>query len=156
MTTSTGKTGQGVTFEISDGASPSPNWTAVANVRSINPTGKQADEIDFTHLASTGGYREFRQGFKDGGTINLEFHFSPLETTQVGTGGLLDKFNNSVVFTWRINFSGTVPASPAWNFALTGEGFVQNPGDLDINVDGPVTGSATVRVTGPTTLVAVS
>lgn len=150
MTTSTGKTGQGVKLQISDGATV-PTWTAIANVRSISPTGKNADEIDFTHLDSTGGYKELRQGFKDGGTVNVEFHFDPTQATHVGTGGLLGLFNSSSVFTFRINFFGA-----GWNFALEASGFVSNPGDLDINVDGPITGSGTIRVTGPTTLVAVS
>lgn len=149
-TTSTGFTGQGVRFQISDGASV-PTWLTIANVRSISPTGKNADEIDFTHLDSDVGYREFRQGFKDGGTINIEFHFNPAEISHVGTGGLLDLFNDGTVFTWRINFFGA-----GKSYALEGSGYVQNPGDLDINPDNPVTGQATIRVTGPTELVAVS
>lgn len=149
MVTSTGKTGQGVSFQISNGASPVA-WSTIANVRTINPTGKSADEIDFTHLLSTGGYREMRQGFKDGGSIGIEYQFDPTQASHIGSGGLLGLFNSGTVFDWRINFTGA-----GWAFALTGEGFVSNPGDIDINVDGPITGSATVRVTGPTTLVAV-
>lgn len=150
MATSTGKTGEGVRLMISNGAS-TPVWTAIANVRSINPTGKQADEIDFTHLGSTGGYREFRQGFKDGGTVNVEFHFDPTAASHVGSMGLLGLFNESTVFEFRINF-----VNAGWNFSLEASGFVQNPGDIDINVDGPITGSATIRVTGPTELVATT
>lgn len=150
MTTSTGKTGQGVAFQISDGAS-TPTWTSFTNVRSINPTGKQADEIDFTHLLSTGGYRELRQGFKDGGTINVEYHFDPTDDTHIATTGFIGLFNNGTVFTWRINFTGA-----GWAYALTGSGFCSNPGDIDINVDGPITASATIRVTGAVSIVAVS
>lgn len=149
MVASTGKTGRGVLFQIDLAGSP-VTWFTVANVRSINPTGKQADEIDFTHLDSTGGYREFRQGFKEAGSINVEFHFSPLEASHVGTGGLLGLFNSGDVFSWRINMSGA-----GWAYGLTGQGFVSNPGDIDFNVDGPITGSGTIRVTGPTTLVAI-
>lgn len=149
MVTSTGKTGQGVSFQIGTAASP-PVWATVANVRTINPTGKSADEIDFTHLLSTGGYREMRQGFKDGGNVGVEMQFDPTQASHVGSQGFLGLFNSGTVFPWRINFSGA-----GWQFALQGTGFVSNPGDLDINVDGPITGSATVRVTGPTTLVAI-
>lgn len=148
MTTSTGKTGKGVMFQIRKaGVSPVAWWT-IANVRSINFTGRSADEIDFTHLLSTGGYRELRQGFKDGGSIGIDYQFDATEDSHVGTGGLLEWFTSGNTFTWRINF-GT-----AWSFALTGSGFVSNPGDIDINVDGPITGAATVRVTGDTSLVA--
>lgn len=150
MATSTGKTGQGVKLQISDGAS-TPVWTSIANVRSISRSGAQADEIDFTHLESTGGYREFRQGFKDGGTISCEFHFDPTAATHIGTLGLLGLFNNSTIFTFRINFFGA-----GFSWSLVGSGFVQNPGDLDINVDGPITGNATIRITGALTRVAAA
>lgn len=150
MVASTGKTGQGVQFQIDLVGSPA-TWVTIGNVRSINPTGRNAEEIDFTHLMSTGGYREFRQGFKDGGTIGVEFHFDPTEDSHVGTTGLLGLFNAGTVFNWRINFSNA-----GWAFALQGQGFVQNPGDIDINGDGPITGSATVRNTGATSIAAVS
>lgn len=149
MVTSTGKTGTGVSFDIDVEGSPVA-WVTVANVRSINPTGKQADEIDFTHLLSTGGYREFRQGFKDGGSINIDFHFDITAASHIGTNGLLGLFNSGSTFNWRINFTGA-----GWAFGWTGSGFVSNPGDLDINVDGPITGSASVRVTGATSVVAI-
>lgn len=152
MVASTGNTGKGVMFQIDVAGSP-VTWVTVGNVRSINPTGKQADEIDFTHLLSDSAYREFRQGFKDAGSVNVDFHFDPTDASHIGTNGLLGLFNSGNLFSWRINFSG---ADPDWDLALTGTGFVSNPGDIDINVDGPIIASATVRVTGPTTLAAVA
>lgn len=149
MTASTGKTGKGVMFQVAIVASPLV-WITVANTRSISRSGQQADEIDFTHLLSTGSFREFRQGFKDGGTVGVEFHFDPTEDSHVGTNGLQDLFVDGTVFNWRINFTGA-----GWAFGLLGTGFVTNPGDLDINVDGAITGSATIRVTGETTVVAI-
>lgn len=146
MTTSTGKTGKGVLFQIAPIASPLV-WVTIGNARTISQSGRTADEIDFTHLNSTGGYREFRQGFKDGGTIGVEMHFDPTASSQVGTLGLLGYFDSGTVFQWRINF-----AANGWLKALTGQGYVANPGDLDINVDGPITGNATVRNTGQVTL----
>jgi hypothetical protein len=147
MVASTGKTGRGVSFQIDLVASPVTLIT-VGNARSISLTGRQADEIDFTHLLSTGGYRELRQGFKDGGSIGVEFHFDPTDDTHVAeTDGLLGLFESGDVFNWRINFSGA-----GWAFALVGQGFISNPGDIDINVDGPITGNGTVRNTGPVTL----
>lgn len=151
MAASTGNTGKGVSFQIDLVASP-VTWITIANVRSINPAGKSADEIDFTHLGSTGGYREFRQGFKDAGTINIEYHFNIGEVSHIGTNGLLGLFNSGVNFNWRVNFAAL---GTGWAFGLIGQGFIQNPGDIDINVDGPIMGSAAVRVTGPTTVEAV-
>lgn len=151
MSTSTGKTGRGVTLQVTPSLASPVTWATIANVRSINLSGRQGEEIDFTHLDSTGGYRELRQGFKDGGTINFEMHFDPSEDTHnSSTNGILDLFNDGTVFYWRINFSGA-----GWAFALQGSGFMINPGDIDINVDGPITGSGSIRNTGATTIVAV-
>ena len=149
MVASTGKTGKGVSFQIDLAGSPVA-WVTITNVRSISFTGRAADEIDMTHLLSTGDYREMIQGFKDGGTITLETHFDPTATSHIGTTGILGLFNSGATFSWRINFS------PLWAFGLTGTGFVQNPGDLSIDVDGPITNSPVVRVTGASSLVAIA
>ncbi len=148
MPASTGYTGKGVFFQLDLVASP-VTWITIANVRSINLTGRQADEIDFTHLLSDSQYREMRQGFKDGGSINLDYHFNITETSHIGSNGLLGLFNSGVVFNWRMNFSAIAA------FGITGKGFMSNPGDIDANVDGPIQGTATVRCTGPSTIVAI-
>lgn len=141
MALSTGKTGRGITFEVSDGESPA-GWVAVANVVTTGITGRTAEEIDFTHLASEGGYRELQQGFKDPGTIPLEVHFDPTNSTHQD---LLAKFVSGALFEWRINFTAA-----GWNQVLIGRGFVQNPGDINITPNDPVGGQATVRVSGDT------
>ena len=145
MAASTGKTGRGITFALSDGQSPSIYLT-VANVTSINFTGRDAEEIDFTHLGSTGGFREFRQGFKDGGSIGIEYHFTPTEESHLD---LLTAWLSGATLDWNINYFGA-----GWSFAEVGQGFVQNPGDVSITVGDPVTGSATIRVSGGSEIVA--
>lgn len=145
MPLSTGDTGRGVKFEISDIGSPS-TWLTVANVTSISVQGRDAEEIEFTHLLSDGGFREYRQGFKDGGTINVEYHFNPEEESHVD---LLDRWLSGDNFNWRINFTGG-----GWDMYLTGVGFVMNPSDLNINVNDPIGGTAVVRITGESTFVA--
>lgn len=149
--TSTGKTGVGVVFQISLSLSPAV-WTTLGNVKSINFNGRAADDIDFTNLNSDQGYREMRQGFKDGGSVAVDVQFDPTDTTHVGsTKGLLGLFNSGDVFYWRINFFPN-----GWSWAIRGQGYVQNPGDIDINVDGPIMGTASIRVTGPSSRVAAA
>lgn len=147
MAESTGKTGRGISFAIGDGGSPTQLFMIIANATSINPTGRDAEEIDFTHLLSTGGFREFRQGFKDAGSLGIEYQFSPDEESHVE---LLDLWDSGEVFDWRIDFSGA-----GWDWYLKGRGYVQNPGDLTIDVDNPIAGSATVRCTGKPVFVAI-
>ena len=101
MTTSSGKTGRGVTIEISDGASPAA-FTAIANVTSIQLSGRDAAEIDFTTLQSTGGFRELRQGFKDPGQLACEYHFDPTNATHTNLLGL---FLSGDLFEFQINYS---------------------------------------------------
>lgn len=52
------------------------NGTALAEVNSINGPGMTRDFIDVTSLDSTGGYREFTAGFRDGGTVTLNMNFT--------------------------------------------------------------------------------
>jgi predicted secreted protein len=127
---------------MGDGASPEV-FTAVANVRSIAFSGRDAEEIDFTHLASTGGFRELRAGFKDPGSIALETHFDPTNATHTN---MLTKFLSGAQFNWRINYGGA-----GWAKYENGAGFIKNPGDVNINPNDPVGGTATVRCTGGTT-----
>lgn len=145
MGDSTGKTGRGITLSVSDGLSPA-TFTTIANVTSINLSGRDAEEIDFTHLASTGGFRELRQGFKDGGSIAFDYHYTPTEESHVD---LLALWLAGTNLEWKIDYSGA-----GWDFAEIGGGFIQNPGDVSITVGDPVTGSGTVRVSGGSEIVA--
>ena len=140
MPASTGQTGRGIYLEIGDGESPT-GYVTVGNVTAITVSGANAEEIDFTHLLSDGGFREFRQGFKDAGTVGLNFHLDPTDATQAA---ILADFVSGRVFNARINFSAY------WARYMSFSGFIQNPGDIDINVDGPITNNATIRRTGPT------
>lgn len=141
MTASTGKTGRGVAFEVGDGNSPT-TFTAIANVKSVAFTGREAEEVDFTHLGSTGGFREMRQGFKDPGSIALDLHFDPTNLTHQA---LMAQFIAGTNLDFRINYSGA-----GWNMCEYGSGFVKNPGDVSINPTDPIGGSATFRVSGGT------
>jgi len=148
MTASTGKTGRGVKFYVLDASSSPAVYTQIANVTGVNIQGRNAAEIDFTHLGSTGGYREFQQGFKDAGTIQVNFHF---DITDVSHNLIADLFDAGSTIAWRVDFTAL-----GWNFFWIGNGFIQNPGDTDINVDGPITGAGTIRITGATDFVASS
>ena len=52
------------------------NWVDIAEINSITGPGKTRDTIDVTSLDSTGGYREFIGGFRDGGTVSLPMNFT--------------------------------------------------------------------------------
>ena len=63
--------GVGTEFKRGDGAS-NEQFTAIAEVNSIGGPDMSRDTIDVTSLDSTGGYREFIAGFRDGGEVTLD------------------------------------------------------------------------------------
>jgi hypothetical protein len=140
MATSTGKVGLGVTFKIGDGNSPEV-FTAVGNVANISVNGRSVDEIDFTHLGSTGSYRELRAGFKDAGEVQLTVHWNPASETTHTT--LETMLNAGTVFNFEINLFGAGIGKK-----LTGAGFVKG-GDISISGNDPITEDLVIRVTGP-------
>lgn len=130
MPKSTGATGRGFSCLIGNGGSPEV-FIPVANVTTINLTGRDVEEIDFTHLLSEGGFREYRPGFKDAGSLGLECQFSPVETSHTL---LQQEWLDGSLFTTRVDMS---PLGMNWNTYLEGEGFVKNPSDITINVTDP-------------------
>ena len=49
---------------------------AIAEINNIDGPNLARDTIDVTSLDSTGGYREFIGGFRDGGEVTLEMNFT--------------------------------------------------------------------------------
>ena len=64
--------GVGTLFRRWSGAA----WVNIAEVTNITGPGMTRETIDVTSLDSTGGYREYIAGFRDGGTINLTMNFT--------------------------------------------------------------------------------
>jgi len=53
-----------------------PAWAKIAEVNTITGPGMTRDTIDVTSLDSTGGYREFIGGFRDGGSLAFSVNFT--------------------------------------------------------------------------------
>lgn len=147
MTASTGKVGIGAQLLIGDGGSPE-SFTAVANVKSIQWNGRDVAEIDFTHLGSDSGYKEFKPGFKDPGSVSLTLHFDPTHPTHVGATGVSGYFEARTIFNFRIDYSGLWSGHYA-----SAKGYIKNPGDVTINPDNPIEAAVTIRCSGQTTYV---
>lgn len=125
---------QGVTMSIDDtGGSP----VTINGIVSISGIGSgSATEIDVTTLASTA--KEFRQGLRDFGSISIELIRNQ---DDLGQKEMFDAMGLQAIR----EFIVTLPTSTA-NVG-TFDGFVQSI-STDINADGVVTGTATVRITG--------
>ena len=71
--------GLGAAFKRGDGVTASEGFTAIAEVANISGPGLTRDFIEVTHLGSSGGYREFITGFRDGGEYTFQVNFTHAE-----------------------------------------------------------------------------
>lgn len=134
MTTASPILCQGVTFTF-DNSGSTP--VTVGGIISITGIGSgSATEIDVTTLASTA--KEFRQGLRDFGSVSIELI---RDQDDSGQAEMFSAMAAQAVRTCII----TLPTSTA-NVG-TFEGFVQSL-STDVNADGVVTGTATIRITG--------
>ena len=144
MVATTGFTGIGAALKIGDGASPE-TFTPIGNTVNFG-LDQTADQVDATHLGSTSGYRERKQGFKDA-TVNFEIHFDPDHATHNDTTGLMAAFEDGTSHNFKADFSaadnggaGAPATDPVCSFAGVVTG-------LSISVsEGMVTGSGTISM----------
>lgn len=118
----------------------------VGGVTSINGISVSAEEIDVTAFDNADNYREFLQGFKDGG--------------EVPVGGFLDGADDGQDELYTLLESGTVtPMSivfpqaigKTWSFNAFVKEFT-----TQADIDGAIEFNATLRVSGKPTLAATS
>lgn len=124
--------GVGTKFRRWNGA----NWVDLAEINSITGPGKSRDTIDVTSLDSTGGYREFIGGFRDGGTVSLPMNF---------TRATYELMNTDFESADLQNYEILLPDSEATSFEF--EGLVTELG-LGIPADDKITADVTIKVSG--------
>jgi predicted secreted protein len=113
---------------------------AIAEINSITGPNMTRDFIDVTSLDSTGGYREFIAGFRDGGEITLEMNF-----TAAGFNDLKDDYESDVIQTYSIVLSDNAATT------LTFSGFVTSLG-IAVPIDDKVTCNVTIKISGQVTI----
>lgn len=131
--------GVGTSFQRSDMAS-SPAFSAVAEINSISGPTMSQETIDVTSLDSTGGYREFIGGFKDGGTVTLNMNF-----TRNAYDDFLIAFDAGTLIDYQIVLPDTGNTTFGFSAIVTDL-------PLDIPTDDKITASVTLKVSGQVTL----
>jgi predicted secreted protein len=121
--------------EVSSGV-----FTAVAEVKSITGPGMTRDFIDVTNLDSTGGYREYIAGFRDGGELTFSMNF-----TLDGYDDLLADFNSNTSHNYQVVLPDT--GNTTFDFA----GYVTAL-PLNIVPDDAITVDVTIKITGQVTM----
>ena len=124
--------GVGTKFRRWNGA----NWVDISEINSITGAGKTRDTIDVTSLDSTGGYREFIGGFRDGGTVTLPMNF---------TRSTYDTMNTDYESDDLQNYEILLPDAEGTSFEF--EALVTELG-LAIPADDKVTADVTLKVSG--------
>jgi hypothetical protein len=155
MPQTTGFTGIGAELQIGDGATPTEVFNAVGNVTSIN-LNTEADQVDATHLLSTSGYREYKQGFKSA-SVDFEYHFDPDNPTHDDTDGMLAAYDSGESRNFKIDFTGADNSgvgAPTTNGVCSFSGVV-TAHSVSVS-EGMVTGSGTISMSSSPTWGAAS
>ena len=131
--------GVGTQFKRGNGAS-SEVFTAVAEVVSIGGPSLSAEFIDVTNLDSTGGYREYIRGFRDGGQVTLNMNWNQASFSLfLGDYQTAGSVNYQIVFAdagaTTVDFAGFVTDMP-----------------MSIPTDDKVSLDVTIKVTGQVTV----
>jgi predicted secreted protein len=130
--------GLGTKFLRWDSSAPagSSDWQAIAEIISISGPTMTREFIDVTSLDSTGGYREFIAGFRDGGTVTLNMNF-----TSATYAVMKDDFEDRDSQFYEI----VLPDENNTSFEF--EGLVTEL-PLEIPTDDRVTANVTIKVVG--------
>lgn len=122
------------------GTTISINGVLIGGLTSIKPPEKSAETIETTTLDSSTGYKDFIQGFKDGGEVEIEGWYDTLYT---GQSNLDTAYESGTQDTYVITF----PAAIGATYTFTGIVVkLADPGEA--NTDDPLKFNATIKVLG--------
>lgn len=130
----------GVGTVFGRGTAQAGPFTAIAQINSINGPDKSRGTVDTTSLDTTGGYKTFLAGFRDGGQVQLAMNF-----TRAGYELMNDDFEDETTKWYQIQLPDPEDTK------LTFEGILTNIGSA-IPIEDKVSCSVTIKVSGPTYL----
>ena len=131
--------GYGTLLERGDGATPEV-FVPIAEVLDINGPSRSREFEDVSHMQSPAGYDESLPKMKRGGEVKFDLHFLPFHPSQEA---LNDDYETGKRSNYRIVWPFTPPVTGS--FAA----FVQEPPNPTTPVNGKVTASCTLKLTGP-------
>lgn len=115
--------------------------TTVGRLTSVGEIQPDSEEVDVTTLESTGGYREYIQGFRDSGEVELSGYH---DAGDAGQKALSAAFDQGKTGAFEVDF----PDGTKVKFS----GFVKSHTIGAAEVDGAVGFGTTVRISGPITV----
>lgn len=140
-----GRDGFGVTLERSN-MTGSPVFAAIGNIVNVGGPEIERETYDVTAHDSTGGWREFIGGLKDGGEVSVELNYDP-DIHDVLVGDFDDISARDYRLTWPTVEGQATGAR--WAFTAFMTGFApEGPSDDKLACE------ITFKVTGKPTLTA--
>ncbi len=113
----------------------------VGKLTSVGEIAPEAEEVDITTLESTGGYREYMQGFRDSGELEITgFH----DADDAGQTALRTAFASGASGAFEVKFSDDT--------AVTFSGFIKSHTIGSAEVDGAIGFGAMIRISGAVTV----
>lgn len=113
----------------------------VGKLTSVGEIAPEAEELDVTTLESTGGYREYMQGFRDSGEVELSGYH---DANDAGQKGLRTAFDTGAQGAFEVSF----PDGTKVSFS----GFVKSHSIGSAEVDGAIGFGAVIRISGAVTV----
>lgn len=113
----------------------------VGKLTSVGEIAPEAEEVDITTLESTGGYREYMQGFRDSGELEITgFH----DANDAGQTALRTAFASGASGAFEVKFPDDT--------AVTFSGFIKSHTIGSAEVDGAIGFGAAIRISGAVTV----
>ena len=113
----------------------------VSKLTSVGEIAPEAEEVDITTLESTGGYREYMQGFRDSGELEITgFH----DADDAGQTALRTAFASGASGSFEVKFPDDT--------AVTFSGFIKSHTIGSAEVDGAIGFGAVIRISGAVTV----
>lgn len=113
----------------------------VGKLTSVGEIAPEAEEVDITTLESTGGYREYMQGFRDSGELEITgFH----DVDDAGQTALRTAFASGASGAFEVKFPDDT--------AVTFSGFIKSHTIGSAEVDGAIGFGAVIRISGAVTV----
>lgn len=113
----------------------------VGKLTSVGEIAPEAEEVDVTTLDSTGGYREYIQGFRDSGEVEISGYH---DGSDAGQKAMRSAFASGEIGGFEISFPDGAKASFS--------GFVKSHSIGSAEVDGAIGFGATIRISGAVTV----
>ena len=128
----------GSLLQLGDGGSPTEIFATIAEVRDITPPSMERDVIDVSSHDSTGGWKEFISGWRDGGEVEFEVNWLPTNATHNETTGFMKTFYTNTVHNWKLVLQNNLAV-------VTWSGFLTKP-EPDLQIEEQAQMKVTMKV----------